>query len=109
MVTLTSQTVEVHGFELPWKEYRYHGGKKRITDRGEVFIPLGLFEQVCERTSDDYLIGHIPDWHVSPQQKWALVQARFAEEETRGLIHGTEKGRGILNRLIEEYSSRMRA
>jgi hypothetical protein len=99
-VELVTKTVEVAGFELPWKNRRgYPPNHGKILSQGVVFIPLELFEQICERDTDDYLLGNIPAWHADFQQELALIQAGFAERETRGTIHGTDKGRQVLNNL----------
>lgn len=56
---------------------------------------------MCERTSDDYWRDTTPP-SVGRHANLALVQAGLAVPETRGGLHGTDRGREVLNALYRQ-------
>lgn len=129
--TLTSRTEIVHGIELPWQRrerydrperpklcpihsahvHKFPGDdctcrpveKGTLIEEGTVFVPLSVLAEVCERTSEDAMFGVTPPM-VGAHVRRALVQAGLADEETRGGIHGSKRGRKLLKQLHREIS-----
>lgn len=116
-----AQEVEVvHGVTMRWEyraRYDYLAGeaerwghqrprpKGELLAEGTVFVPLELIERLNEQGHWDSQFGS-PFIDLSPRQGWALEQAGFAVQETRGGYHRTDYTQGLLDALSTTIEGR---